>query len=61
MRGDIDEFQRTTSDFILFAIVFCGFVAGLIGMISTSIPAGMGGLLLMFIGLIGFMIKGLLE
>jgi hypothetical protein len=58
MNRSTDQLQRTTSDFILFAMVFVGFVIGAAGLVTTSIPGLVIGFLLMAMGFCGFMIKG---
>jgi hypothetical protein len=57
MNRESGEMQRSTGDFVLFAVVFVGFVLGAIGLITTAIPTGVVGLILMGLGLCYFLVK----
>ena len=61
MNGNNDGFTRTPSDFILFAIVFVGFVLGAAGLVTTTVPIGVTGVIAMLLGFCGFMLKSLFE
>jgi hypothetical protein len=53
----MDKVQRSPSDFILFAINFVGFVAALAGLITSTVPICILGVLMLLFGLGGFMVK----
>ena len=57
MNREPGELQRSTGDFVLFAVVFVGFVIGAIGLITSNIPSGLVGFILMGLGLCYFMVK----
>jgi hypothetical protein len=61
MNRNVDELQRTTGDFILFGVVFVGFVFGIVGVVTTSLPACLTGLFLIGAGLGCFMLKNALQ
>ena len=55
-----EELQRGLVDFVLFGMVFFGFVLGAVGVVTTSIPAAVIGFLLIAAGLGGFLLKSAL-
>jgi hypothetical protein len=57
MNSGSEEFQRSSSDIVLFATIFVGFVIGISGLISTIVPAALFGFVLMGLGLCYFMLK----
>jgi hypothetical protein len=57
MNRDTNELQRSPGEFILFAIIFLGFVLGAAGVVVSSVPAWLSGFFLMFLGLCYFMLK----
>jgi hypothetical protein len=58
MNTNADPIERSTADFILFALMFIGFVVGAAGVITTSVPACVTGLILFGLGTLCFIIKG---
>jgi putative effector of murein hydrolase LrgA (UPF0299 family) len=58
MNRNADDSQRTAGDFILFGILFVGFVLAAAGLVTSSVPGCVTGVLLMALGLAGFMLKG---
>ena len=57
MKENASWLQRTTSDFVLFAMAFIGFVVGVTGMIITSVPVAVFGSLLLLLAVSGFTLK----
>jgi len=57
MNRNAAEFQRTTADFVLFALMFIGFVVGAAGVVTTSVPACVTGLIFFGLGVLSFMLK----
>ncbi len=57
MNGKSDQLERSAGEFILFTLVFVGFVLAATGVVTTSPPACVTGLVLMGLGIGGFMLK----
>jgi hypothetical protein len=58
MNGKPDQSQRSLADFVLFALMFFGFVLGAAGVVTSSVPASITGFVLMLLGAMSFSIKG---
>jgi hypothetical protein len=58
MNRGTEELQRTPVDFILFAIIFIGFLVGAAGLVATIVPVAVSGALLMLLGFFSFILKG---
>jgi hypothetical protein len=58
MNGNSHDLERTTGDFILFALGFLGFVIGAAGLITSSIPGCAVGFGLLMLSVVSFMFKG---
>ena len=57
MNSGSERFQRTPGDFISFALGFVGFIIGIAGLITTTVPAFLTGFILIGLVLCYFMLK----
>ncbi len=57
----MEDSQRGPADFILFGLAFVGFVLGTGGLITTSVPAAVTGVVLMLLSVCSFMLKSALQ
>lgn len=53
-----EHLQRGPVDFILFGMMFFGFVMAAGGLVTTTIPVAVLGVTLLLLGLCAFIIKG---
>ena len=56
MNGKSEPLERSPGEFILFALVFVGFVIAAIGVVTTTAPVCVTGLILMGLGIGGFVL-----
>ena len=52
-----DSTDRTTGDFILFALAFIGFLLGAGGLVIGSVPGAITGAVLMLLPILGFIVR----
>ena len=57
MNKDLDQVERGPGDFILFGLAFVGFVMSAGGLVTTSIPVAVTGVIFMLLRACSFMLK----